>query len=165
VTFNFGDVTNAGNNDGPGGADEIELEVVLEVPADQAGNVRGATMGVSVLVEYDSDTLTAALNNTVVEAALAYSRTLTRRAAVVDAADTFDLEATVSHVAVTSGAPAFDIVLEDDAGTHLTPSTGSVVCAPAICGAPSAVGSVLTVPVAELPLGTSLTVSWQAIVD
>ena len=81
-----------------------------------------------------------------------------------DAGDVFTFTATVAHTAA-SGAPAYNLVITDDVGALLVPGSATLVCVPDVCTGVTVDGSVLTFNVAELPLGSTLTITFTALVD
>jgi len=156
-TFNFGTVTNT-----PDGAvsngDRIVVQVVARV-ADVVGNQNGTVLTNSTTLNYGTGTTSATSAADVVVPVLQVAKTANVTRA--DGGDTVTYTVVLSHTAA-SRAPAYDITLSDPLSANLTIVPGS---ATTTGGTATITGNTISVAIPEIPLGSSVTITYQAVVS
>jgi large repetitive protein len=178
VVFDFGSVTNAGNNIITGDDDTIIVEVRALV-ADLPANARNTVITNDARVSYDQNGSVVAVNAaptnvTVVEPELAITKVIDTNLSVggnqttaVDAGDTVRFTITLNHTAA-SNSNAFDVSVSDLIDPRYQLVGGSVVITGATgvvtTGTVSALGTPLTIDFSTIPLGSIVTITFDALV-
>jgi LPXTG-site transpeptidase (sortase) family protein len=157
VVFDFGDVDN------PTGSLQSLTVLYTAVVLDNAGNIRGVSLGNQVTWEWDAGSGSAAAAEvTVVEPTLSLAKVASPTVGLPGTVITFTLD--IAHTGATD-ADAFDLELTDTLPAGLTYLTGSLVWT-GVGSAPTLIDDsaapVLEVGWSSFPLGSTSQIRYQA---
>jgi fimbrial isopeptide formation D2 family protein/uncharacterized repeat protein (TIGR01451 family) len=167
VSFDFGTLTNAGDNDQTN--DFIEIRVDARVPDNLAGSAGEVLRNVATF-DYTGGSVSDALVNRLIEPNLSLDKSATP--ATVAAGGQVDYSVVVTNNPATFDAPAFDLVLSDTLDSNLTLIPGSIqillngsnVTGNAGFTVNPPVGNAFTVDIAQLDEGDTIEVVYSGTV-
>lgn len=161
VTFNFGTVVNSPDNI-VNELDQIVVDVIGQV-TDRPENVASTTVTNTATLNYDNGALTDDAVAEIVEPVLDIQKTVTPGNG--DANDVFTYTVVVTHLPTSTG-PAFALLIRDllNAGNlALIPGTVTVsIPGFIVTSGNGAADTIVTIAGGVLPLGGSLTITYQA---